>query len=198
MAKSDKKKRTPQIDLTGQFLIAMPAMADTRFERSVVFICTHSPTGAMGIIINKRLENISFEEILLQVARDATIDAAIRSSGQVWFGGPVEQGRGLVLHSPDYKLSTSLSIGEDIQLTSSTEILIDIAAQKGPEKSLLALGYAGWGAGQLESELAQNSWLTCKASSEIMFDVEADKKYQRAMLLMGIDPALLSMEAGHA
>ncbi len=198
MVKSKKYPKDDQIDLGGQFLIAMPAMADTRFERSVVYICTHSNNGAMGLIINKQLEDISFEEILRQVASDIQSDDIVCPPQQVWFGGPVEQSRGLVLHSPEYKLPTSMKTGSKVRLTASTEILKDIAMSDGPKRSLLALGYAGWGAGQLESEIAQNSWLTCEASTEILFGLDASAKYVRALQHMGVDPALLSAEAGHA
>ncbi len=185
----------------GQFLIAMPGMGDPRFERSVVFVCTHSESGAMGLVINKPLNDITFADVVEEVIHEPHEEAAYQTASlqqQVWFGGPVEKARGLVLHTADYQLETSLPIGSDILLTASVDILKDIVQSKGPKKTLFALGYAGWGGGQLDSEIASNSWLTCKVSHDILFDRDGDAKYNRALALLGIDPALLSAQAGHA
>ncbi len=198
MEESDTQPITAGSNLTGQFLIAMPGMDDTRFERSVIYICTHSESGAMGLIINKVLDDITFKEVLSQAAKESADECTVTPMPHVWLGGPVEQGRGLVLHTNDYLLPTSMKIHSRILLTASTEILKDMASEKGPEKSLLALGYAGWGAGQLEDEIIRNSWLTCDASEDILFNPDPHKKYNQALNTIGVDPALLSSDAGHA
>jgi putative transcriptional regulator len=200
MTKRPDKDLTSQSDITGQFLIAMPGMSDPRFDRSVIYICSHSRSGAMGLIINKPVEDLSFEEVLHQLVNDVAALKASRPvrSQIVYHGGPVEQGRGLVLHSTDYKAETSHEVSPGISLTSSIEVLKDIVEGSGPDKTLLALGYAGWSAGQLEAEIAANGWLTCAASPDIVFDDDCKTKYTRALAQLGIDPALLSASAGHA
>lgn len=190
------------MDLQGHFLIAMPGMADPRFDRSVIYICTHSDVGAMGLIANKLLNDISFDEIVQQLIENdlskQEIKPELDHQVPIYLGGPVEQGRGFVLHSDDYKLENSLVVDKGINLTASIEILEDIAHNSGPESLLLSLGYSGWGAGQLEAEMAQNSWLNCRATPEILFEPNPELKYDRALALMGVDAALLSSDAGHA
>ncbi|CAN7291757.1 YqgE/AlgH family protein [Bosea sp. LjRoot90] len=189
--------------LDGQCLIAMPGMSDQRFARSVVYLCAHSEDGAMGIIVNKPAADTRFPELLVQLDVIPP-DQAIRLPSQaervkVLRGGPVETKRGFVLHSADFFLeSATLPIDDGICLTATLDILRAIAVGTGPESAVLALGYAGWGAGQLESEIQSNGWLHCPADPELLFDDALDTKYTRALGKLGIDPAFLSKDAGHA
>lgn len=189
--------------LDGQLLIAMPAMGDPRFARSVIYLCAHSADGAMGIIINQRAPNISFTELLEQLNIVPSEDRIALPSGlsamEVHLGGPVETGRGFVLHSADYfKAESTLPIDERVCLTATIDILRDIAKGSGPDKALLALGYAGWAPGQLEDEIQANGWLNCPADPELIFDRELDRKYARALGSLGIDPIRLVNDSGHA
>jgi putative transcriptional regulator len=189
--------------LDGQLLVAMPAMGDLRFARAVIYMCAHSADGAMGIIINQRAPNISFTELLEQLNIVPT-NERIRlpeslHAMAVYLGGPVETGRGFVLHSSDYfKAESTLPIDELVCLTATVDILRDMAHGTGPIKALLALGYAGWAPGQLESEIQANGWLHCTADPELIFDPEVDRKYARALQKIGIDPFRLVSDAGHA
>jgi putative transcriptional regulator len=198
-------KSRPQRDgyLDGQLLIAMPAMGDPRFARAVIYMCAHSEDGAMGIIINHRAPNISFTELLEQLNIVPPKERISLPSGMrgmaVHLGGPVETGRGFVLHSADYfKEESTLPIDELVCLTATVDILRDIAKGTGPDKALLALGYAGWAPGQLESEIQANGWLHCAADTELIFGPEIDRKYTRALGKIGIDPLRLVNDAGHA
>ncbi|MGE7470576.1 YqgE/AlgH family protein [Bosea sp. NPDC003192] len=189
--------------LDGQCLIAMPGMSDQRFARSVVYLCAHSEDGAMGIIVNKPAADTHFPELLVQLDVIPP-DQAIRLPSQaekmkVLRGGPVETKRGFVLHSADFFLeSATLPIDDGICLTATLDILRAIAVGTGPENAVLALGYAGWGAGQLESEIQSNGWLHCAADQALLFDDALDTKYARALNKLGIDQAFLSKDAGHA
>jgi putative transcriptional regulator len=189
--------------LDGQCLIAMPGMSDQRFARSVVYLCAHSEDGAMGIIVNKPAADTRFPELLVQLDVIPP-DQAIRLPSQaekvkVLRGGPVETKRGFVLHSADFFLeSATLPIDDGICLTATLDILRAIAVGTGPENAVLALGYAGWGAGQLEAEIQSNGWLHCPADEALLFDDALDTKYARALGKLGIDPAFLSKDAGHA
>lgn len=189
--------------LDGQLLVAMPTMQDTRFQRSVIYLCAHSPEGAMGIVINQRARKIRFPDLLVQldvIAEADTIRLPERAEAmQVLRGGPVETGRGFVLHSNDFMIDNStLPIDEDICLTATIDILRAIAKGAGPHRALLALGYAGWSPGQLETEIQQNGWLNCPADPEIIFDHQLDGKYEKTLRKIGIDPGMLSSVAGHA
>jgi putative transcriptional regulator len=189
--------------LDGQLLVAMPGMMDERFARAVIFICAHSAEGAMGIILNRPAANVTMPDLLVQLeivpeAERIRLPQKVGSM-QVLMGGPVETSRGFVLHSPDFHLSQStLPIDDGICLTATIDILRAIAAGRGPENAVLALGYAGWGAGQLEMELQANGWLNTPADAEIVFNTAADVRYEMALRRIGIEPAMLSMEAGHA
>lgn len=189
--------------LDGQLLIAMPTMIDKRFKRSIIYMCTHSADGAMGIILNQRADQISFADLLVQLKiidadeRDAMPPGVIRTGVHV--GGPVSTERGFVLHSSDYFVEEStLEIGNDICLTATIDILKAIAAGTGPERAILALGYAGWAPGQLETEIHANGWLHCAADRELIFGHDLDLKYDRAMSKLGVDLSHLVSEAGHA
>lgn len=184
------------IDLTGQLLIAMPGMGDPRFSRSVVFLCAHSEEGAMGLVVNHPVSDLKFTELLAQLE----ISPSVPVSGvPVHMGGPVEHGRGFVLHSADYRTSdATLWVDDRFGMTATLDILEDIAHGKGPADTLMALGYAGWGPGQLEGEIARNAWLTCPSSREILFDTATDDRWERALAVLGIDPLTLSAAAGRA
>ena len=189
--------------LDGQMLIAMPAMSDERFARAVIYVCAHSTEGAMGIIVNQPAQNIKFPDLLVQLE---VIPAAERiqlpgraEDVKVLKGGPVETGRGFVLHSADFFIENStLPIDEGICLTATLDILKAIARGKGPASAILALGYAGWAPGQLEQEIQQNGWLHCTADPELIFGQDTDMKYEKALRKIGIDLGMLSSEAGHA
>ena len=189
--------------LDGQIIIAMPAMDDPRFERSVIYICAHSEDGAMGLVLNKPAKNIDFIELMTRLNLPQGEDSIEFSLGDsdrlVHFGGPVEPGRGFVLHSGEYNSKeNTLSINEDVGLTATLNVLKEIAEGKGPKKSLLALGYAGRSPGQLENEIMHNGWLHCTADEDLLFGSQLEEKYQHALEKLGIDPALLSGQAGHA
>lgn len=189
--------------LEGQLLVAMPMMADSRFARSVIFLCAHSADGAMGIVVNKPAPNVSFPELLRQLGiidADNPIRLPERArSVRVHSGGPVETGRGFVLHSDDFYLrEATLVTANSVCLTATVEILRAIAEGKGPRHALLALGYAGWAPGQLEAEIQANGWLTCPADLSLVFDPDIEGKYERAISKLGIDPRLLSGTAGRA
>ena len=181
--------------LSGQLLIAMPGMTDPRFEKSVIYVCAHNSDGAMGLVVNREIDSLTFPELLQQLEIDP---AAGNDPVRVLFGGPVEQARGFVLHSPDYLQDASLVVDENVALTATIDILRAIAEGKGPANCLLALGYAGWGAGQLDSEIKSNGWLSVDADVDLVFGCDLDEKWERAMAKIGIDPRMLSDDAGHA
>lgn len=179
----------------GQMLLAMPAMTDPRFERAVIYMCAHSDEGAMGLVINKALDSIDFRELLGQLdipaaesARDVTVH----------FGGPVENQRGFVLHSGEYRHAETLMVTEHVGLTATLDVLRALAQGGGPERSILALGYAGWGAGQLESEIQENAWLSVPYDEGLMFEVSDNDKWERAFNSIGVDLSVLSGTSGRA
>jgi len=189
--------------LDGQFLVAMPGMADDRFARAVIYVCAHSAEGAMGIVLNRPASDLNFPDLLVQldIVPEAERISLPKRVGrmQVLMGGPVETSRGFVLHSPDFYIDQStLPIDDSVCLTATIDILRAIARGEGPENAVLALGYAGWGAGQLETEIQQNGWLNCPADAELIFGASVDTRYELALRRIGIDPAMLSTEAGHA
>src|SRR2546425_9749289 len=189
--------------LDGQMLIAMPSMRDERFTRSLIYICAHSSEGAMGIVVNQPAANINFPDLLVQleVIPAADLIQLPRRAGtvKVLQGGPVETGRGFVLHSADFFIENStLPIDEGICLTATLDILKAIARGKGPESAVLALGYAGWAAGQLENEIQENGWLHCSADPQLIFGMDIEAKYEKALKKIGIDLGMLSSESGHA
>ncbi len=181
--------------LEGRFLIAMPGIGDERFHRSVILICAHSDQGAMGLVVNQRAESISFDELLKQLE----IEPNEKTSGTpIRIGGPVESGRGFVLHSSDYDGDNALDIAGKFLLTGTVDILRDIAKGDGPRDRIVALGYTGWAPGQLEQEIQQNGWLSCDAVPEIVFGDSDEDKWTAALSEMGISPELLSAEGGTA
>jgi putative transcriptional regulator len=189
--------------LDGQMLIAMPAMRDERFARSLIYICAHSSEGAMGIVVNQPADNIKFPDLLVQLdvipAKDMIQLPQAAGTVKVLKGGPVETGRGFVLHSNDFFIEHStLPIDNGICLTATLDILKAIAHGEGPQSAVLALGYAGWAPGQLESEITENGWLNCDADKDLIFGGDTGTKYEAAMRKLGIDLGKLSSEAGHA
>jgi putative transcriptional regulator len=189
--------------LDGQMLVAMPGMGDNRFARAVIYLCAHSEDGAMGIIVNQPASKVSFPELLVQlevIAPEESIRLPKRVEAvRVLKGGPVETGRGFVLHSADYFIDNStLPIDDGVSLTATVDILRAIAKGAGPDRAILALGYAGWAAGQLEAEIQHNGWLNCPADPALVFDTPIELKYEKAMRRIGIDPGYLSAAAGHA
>jgi putative transcriptional regulator len=181
--------------LAGQLLVAMPQMQDPRFARSVIYLCAHNEEGAMGLIVNKLLESLTLPELLKQLDIAA---AGLSGAAPVHFGGPVDSGRGFVLHSADYVEEATLVVGGQFALTATLDILRAMGRGEGPRRSLMALGYAGWGPGQLDAEIQANGWLHVAADETIVFDEELSDKWQRAIAKIGVDPFALSGEAGHA
>jgi putative transcriptional regulator len=181
--------------LTGQVLIAMPAMADPRFSQSVIYLCAHSGDGAMGIVFNRKLATPSFADLLKQLEVDPVPPARSITLCQ---GGPVDNARGFVLHTADWTSDGSLRVDEDMALTASLDVLKAIASGGGPARGILALGYAGWGPGQLDQEIQQNSWLSAPADPGLLFDDDHDAKWRRALAKLRVDPLLLSPAAGRA
>tara|TARA_Y100000588_G_C14008632_1_gene818939 strand:- start:302 stop:871 length:570 start_codon:yes stop_codon:yes gene_type:complete len=181
--------------LSGHFLMAMPTMPDPRFERTVIYMCAHSPSLTMGIVINKILDNLNLNDILEQFEIDAK---TFGDELNIHFGGPVETSRGFVLHSTDYQQEDTLVVDEQVSLTTSINVLRHIAEGKGPSKYLLALGCAGWAPGQLDSEIQANGWLHAPADLNIIFDTVNTNKWSRAVGNLGFDIGKLSNEAGHA
>jgi putative transcriptional regulator len=189
--------------LDGQLLIAMPVMEDERFARAVIYVCAHSSEGAMGIILNRPAGSIDFSELLVQLDiidnTNQIVLPTLAETMKVMRGGPVETGRGFVLHSSDFFIkNATLPIDDGVCLTATLDILKAIARGDGPRHAILALGYAGWAPGQLETEIQENGWLHCPADAELIFGRDVEEKYERALQKLGIELAMLSNEAGHA
>ncbi len=174
----------------------MPQMMDKPFARSLIFLCAHTAEGAMGLIINQRAGTMKFQDVFSQL--DVEAAAADLGTARVNFGGPVEPRRGFVLHSTDRLEESSLAVSEDVALTSTIDILRAIAQGTGPRRALLALGYAGWSAGQLDQEIQNNAWLSVEPDNALLFDTNLDTKWHRAIAKLGVDITMLSSEAGHA
>lgn len=196
MTNADSKESKKYTDnLTGHFLIAMPSLDDGFFNQAVTFVCEHDESGSFGIIINQPTE-ITLDRVFSEMKIETDDDYDNKKI--VYIGGPVDQGRGFVLHRPTGEWSSSLHVTDTIALTTSKDILLAIANNQGPEDSIVALGYAGWAAGQLEMEMANNTWLTCPGDEQIIFDTPIEQRWKAAAKLIGIDLALLSNDAGHA
>src|SRR5271168_3743281 len=181
--------------LTGQLLIAMPAMEDPRFSQSVIYLCAHTPEGAMGLVLNRPLQRPRFDDLLRQL-EVAPVPPARRIT--LCAGGPMDNARGFVLHTTDWTGEGSLRVDETVALTASLDVLKAIAEGRGPREGLLALGYAGWGPGQLDNEIQQNAWLSVPADDTLVFDSGHDTKWRRAFAKLKVDPLQLSDAAGHA
>jgi putative transcriptional regulator len=179
----------------GQMLIAMPQMSDSRFSRTVIYLCAHSAEGAMGLVVNKLIHSVTFPDLLEQLNVDTVPEV---DQIRVHFGGPVESGRGFVLHSDDYVQDTTLMIREGVALTATLDVLRAMADGTGPQRSLLALGYAGWAPGQLDAEIQANGWLNVSSDSELIFGGNLDGKWTSALDKLGIDLSALSGVSGRA
>jgi putative transcriptional regulator len=180
--------------LNGQLLIAMPGMQDPRFGRTVLYMCTHSAEGAMGLVINRAFGEIRFADLMGQLG----IHGALSEDRPVHFGGPVDSSRGFVLHSADFQTDQTLVIDARVALTATKDILQAIVDGNGPDSAIFALGYASWSPGQLDSEIQANAWLTAPADAALIFDSDLETKWERAISQLGFDPAMLSDAAGHA
>ena len=188
--------KTDHSHLDGKLLIAMPGMGDPRFDKSLIYMCAHSEDGAMGLIINKPAADLEFTDLLEQL--QITPAQSFRPI-EVHFGGPVEHGRGFVLHSKDYIAEDStLEVNDEFGMTATLDILEDISQGNGPNACILALGYAGWGPGQLEDEIRSNGWLTCDADAALIFSANNQDKWREAIVSLGIDPRMLSATGGSA
>ncbi len=186
---------TPEGYLTGKLLVSMPFLEDSRFSYSVIFVCGHDSQGAIGLVINKILPDLTFKDLLNQL----NIDHMPSSSDLiVHYGGPIDLSRGFVLHSSDYHIDTTIEVGDCFSITSTLEILRALARGTGPEKYLICLGYTGWSAGQLEQELQNNGWLVVEPTEELVFDPYLETKWRSSLAALGVDPAVLSLESGHA
>lgn len=187
--------------LDGQFLIAMPGMTDERFARSVIYVCAHNEEGAMGFIVNQA-QNMHFPDLLVQLGildeKEAIRLPPRTQEILVQNGGPVDRSRGFVLHTSDYMVESSMQVCANVCLTATVDILRAISTGNGPGKAMMVLGYAGWSAGQLENEISLNGWLTCPATTSLLFDTDIERKYDVVLASAGIDPLHLSAFAGHA
>jgi putative transcriptional regulator len=190
----DKQKSEPEY-LAGQLIIAMPSMSDPRFSKTVIYVCAHNSEGAMGLVINKQVDELTFSDLLEQLEIKPAFS---KSPLTVLFGGPVDQARGFVLHSAEYLKDATLRVTDSFGLTATIDILRDIAEGNGPKDKILALGYAGWGPGQLDAEIRENGWLHVEADDTLVFGDELADKWEMAIKKIGIDPRMLSDEAGHA
>lgn len=193
----EQTSKIENLFLAGKLIIAMPTMSDPRFKRSVVCICAHNEDGAIGIIINKIIESLSFSKIIKQLKLKKNRTKSDYKD-HIYFGGPVETERGFILHSADYSSENSTSINSEISMTASTEILQALIDGNGPNKSIVALGYAGWGPGQLDTEIQSNAWLSVESDLELVFSAKTAEKWDMALEKIGVNPALLSTEAGRA
>ena len=189
----------PPLNLADHFLIAMPMMGDTLFGGTVVYVCEHHAGGALGMIIN-RPTDVTVDDLFERIDLKLEIDlhSGLANHEPVMFGGPVQSDRGFVLHAPDTAYSSSLTVSDAVALTTSRDVLEAVADGHGPQRILITLGCAGWGAGQLEAEILRNDWLTVRADPDILYDTPIEERFSAAMQLLGIDPGRLSTEAGHA
>jgi len=183
------------MNLTGQIIVSMPSLEDERFYKTVIYICAHSSEGSMGIIINKKIDYDLYPDLLQQLGIDKPLN---NKKLFIRYGGPVESGRGFVLHSDDMVRKETLNIDKGVALTSTAEFFDDLSKGKGPKNCILALGYAGWQPGQLEYEIMRNSWMSLTVDNSFLFDDEVSRKWSQAYKLMGIDPNSLSFESGQA
>ena len=186
------------LELTGKLLIAMPGMGDTGFDHSVIYVCAYSDDGAMGLIINKPAEDVSMIDLVEQLEISTESEDSLKNT-PVCFGGPVEQGRGFVLHSPEYNSRIqTLAVDGSFSMTATLDVLEDIASGEGPAQSLLMLGYSGWAPGQIEDEIKANGWLVADADEALLFGDDLDGKWTQALAKIGVDASFLSGQSGRA
>ena len=183
--------------LTGKLLVAMPFLQEAQFVHSVIYVCGHDDQGAIGLIINKHIPNLTFKDLITQLHLNVDLDDYVPNF-DVHYGGPIEVTRGFVLHSADYKIDSTVMLSGKICITSTLEILRALAANRGPENFLVCLGYTGWAAGQLETEIQENDWMIVDASQDLIFNTVLDHKWRNSMAAIGVDPTTLSIESGHA
>ena len=183
------------MNLTGQIIVSMPSLEDERFYKTVIYMCAHSSEGSMGIIINKKIDYDLYPDLLKQLGIDKPLD---NKKLFIRYGGPIESGRGFVLHSDDMIRKETLNIDKGVALTSTAEFFDDLSIGKGPKNSILALGYAGWASGQLEAEILQNSWMSLPVDTSFLFDDEVSRKWTQAYKIMGVNPNNLSFQSGRA
>lgn len=197
MNTSDKRPETESsVDLSQQLLLAMPGKVSGNLANTVIYVCEHTEHGALGLVIN-RPTDITVGDLLKRIDLDLSLEIGAVQDAPVFFGGPVQTDRGFVLHAPVGGYSSSIQLGE-VALTTSRDVLQDVAKGKGPAHLLITLGYAGWGAGQLESEMSRNAWLNVAANTDILFNTPFESRYEVALSQLGIDPLMLTGEAGHA
>ncbi|MEZ2722288.1 YqgE/AlgH family protein [Paenalcaligenes hominis] len=189
--------QTPRVDFTNQLLIAMPGMVGGSLADTVIYICEHSDQGALGVVIN-RPTDLTLGDLLQRIDLDLSLEIDVRQNAPVFFGGPVQTDRGFVLHTPVGDYSSSISMGSEVALTTSRDVLQEVAIGSGPDQLLVTLGYAGWSAGQLEEEMAGGAWLHVEANLDILFSIPAAERYQAALGQLGIDPIMLTGASGHA
>lgn len=195
-ARPHHQRMNDSTDLTGKLLIAMPDMGDPRFDHAVIYMCAHSAEGSMGLIVNKPTPEVRFSDLLEQLSIE---DGDLATDVRVHYGGPVETGRGFVLHTSDYTSGAgTMEVSAGVAMTATLDILEDIATGAGPKRSMLGLGYSGWGPGQLEGELMRNGWLVSDATDDILFGRAAEHKWTAALKVLGIDPLMLSTTGGSA
>ncbi|MBV6272470.1 YqgE/AlgH family protein [Alcaligenaceae bacterium CGII-47] len=187
----------PRIDLSRQFLLAMPGMVSGELASTIIYVCEHTERGALGLVIN-RPTDLTVGDLLERIDLKLSLEIGLVGQAPVFFGGPVQTDRGFVLHMPRGEYSSSIALDEDVALTTSRDILQDVANGHGPTQMLVTLGYAGWGSGQLEDELARNAWLNVSASNQILFDVPAEGRYDAALAQLGINASMLTSHVGHA
>ena len=199
MGKKAKEKSDKEGYLTGKLLLAMPSMGDPRFEKAVIFVCSHDEHGAMGLVVNNIFQGLEFDELLsqLHIQSDMKFDLS-KTNIPVMNGGPVESARGFLLHTPDFKRDETVIIDKSYGITGTVEAVQDIMTGKGPDNMLFLLGYAGWSAGQLDWELQQNAWLVTDANPAIIFEQDPENKWNKGIAQIGIDPGMLSAETGNA
>ena len=193
---TDKPVMDTSIDLSGQFLLAMPGVVGGALADTIIYVCEHNADGALGLVVN-RPTDITVGDLLQRIELDLSLEIGPVKDAPVFFGGPVQTDRGFVLHMPAKNYTSSVDLGV-MTLTTSRDVLQDVSQGRGPNRLMISLGYAGWGAGQLESEMASNAWLNVDATQEILFDTPAESRYQAALSQLGIDPMMLTGAAGHA
>lgn len=186
----------PQVNFSRQLLVAMPGMVGGSLADTVIYICEHNDQGALGVVIN-RPTDLTVGDLLQRIDLELSLEIGVRQDAAVFFGGPVQVDRGFVLHTPVGDYSSSIALGE-VALTTSRDVLQEVAAGSGPDQLLVTLGYAGWGAGQLEDEMSQGAWLHVDSNLDILFGIPAEQRYQAALAQLGIDPIMLTGTAGHA
>lgn len=194
---SNNPSQAPRVDFTNQLLVAMPGMVGGSLADTVIYVCEHNEQGALGVVIN-RPTDLTLGDLLQRIDLDLSLEIGVRQSAPVFFGGPVQTDRGFVLHTPVGDYSSSISMGAGVALTTSRDVLQEVAAGSGPDQLLVTLGYAGWAAGQLEEEMANGVWLHVDSNLEILFSTPAAERYQAALNQLGIDPIMLTGATGHA